>query len=258
LAACGLAAAGFATVGAVNAAHAATPTVLYASPTGSGTTCSQAVPCDIASAKLRVEQLNTNQAADIGVELSGGSYHVSGGLQLGPADSGRNGYHVVWQAASGQVPLISGADKITGFTQYDSGLNIWRAPLSAADAAAGGQQLFVNGQRAQLARSSGSPSGTTVISTGFKTTNASYASFTNQNRIEVVQDNDWKHMSCPVQSITAVSGGADINVLPSCWSANHTHVPNLGFPYNGSGLPSMSGITYVENAYQLLTQPGQF
>jgi hypothetical protein len=36
------------------------------------------------------------------------------------------------------------------------------------------------------------------------------------------------------------------------------NVPNLGFPYNGSGLPAMSGISYVEDAYQLLTQPGQF
>ena len=36
------------------------------------------------------------------------------------------------------------------------------------------------------------------------------------------------------------------------------NVPNLGFPFNGNGLPAMSGISYVENAYQLLDQPGQF
>lgn len=35
-------------------------------------------------------------------------------------------------------------------------------------------------------------------------------------------------------------------------------MPNLGFPYNGAGLPAMYGISYTENAYQLLTQSGQF
>ncbi len=196
--------------------------------------------------------------ADIDVELSGGVYRLSSTFQLGPADSGSNGYHVVWQAVPGQVPVFSGADRMTGFAQYNAQLNIWRAPVTAAEASAGGRQLFVDGQRAQLARSAGAPAGLSVTATGFFTTDASYASFTNQSRIDVVDDSDWKHESCPVASITAASGGADINILPSCWDANHTNVPNLGFPFNGSGLPAMSGISYVQNAYQLLTSPGQF
>jgi hypothetical protein len=197
--------------------------------------------------------------SDIHVDLAGGTYHVPGGLALGPADSGRDGHQVVWQAAPGQHPVISGADKITGFAEYDKTKNIWRAPLSSAQAQNGGQQLFVDGQRAQLAQSAGAPPGVKVTANGFSTTDPSYASFTNQSQIEVVNNSDWKHESCPVQSITkAPGGGSDINVLPSCWDANNVNVPNLGFPYNGAGLPAMSGISYVENAYQLLTQPGQF
>ncbi|MBC3839500.1 hypothetical protein GXW82_02595 [Streptacidiphilus sp. 4-A2] len=66
-------------------------------------------------------------------------------------------------------------------------------------------------------------------------------------------------MSCPVQSITAdPGGGSDINVAPGCWAANNVDVPNLGFPFNGSGLPALDGVSYLENAYQLLTAPGQF
>jgi hypothetical protein len=148
---------------------------------------------------------------------------------------------------------------MTGFTEYDKGKNLWRAPVSASSAEAGGQQLFVNGQRAELAQTAGSPPGVQVTSTGFSTTDPSYASFTNQSQIEVVDNSDWKHVSCPVRSITPASGGgSDINLRPSCWDANNVNVPNLGFPYNGSGLPAMSGISYVEDAYQLLTQPGQF
>jgi hypothetical protein len=238
---------------------ASRPVVLYASPDGRGATCALSAPCGLSGAKGRVERLNAHMTADIDVDLLGGTYDVPGGLRLGPADSGHHGYTVFWQAVPGQAPVISGADRITGFTRYDRGLNIWRARVPLADVATGGQQLFVNGQRAQLARSAGAPPGLRVTSTGFSTTGAAYAAFTNQRQIEVVDDFDWKHMSCPVRSITAApGGGSEINVLPSCWRDNNLSVPNLGFPYNGAGLPAMYGISYLENAYQLLTQPGQF
>ncbi|HEV3172205.1 MAG TPA: NEW3 domain-containing protein [Actinocrinis sp.] len=197
--------------------------------------------------------------SDIDVDLYGGVYRLAGTFQLGPRDSGTNGFHVVYQPVRDETPVLSGAVSISGFSEVNAGLGIWRAPVPAAAAAAGGQQLFVDGTRATLARSADSPAGLQETATGFRTTDPSYASFTNQSRIQVVQDNDWKHMSCPVQSITAdPAGGSDINVLPSCWAANNTHVPNLGFPFNGSGLPALSGISYVESAYQLLTRPGQF
>jgi hypothetical protein len=253
----GLALGGLTTVGAAPA-DAATPVTVYASPSGGGSACTSSAPCSLAGAQARVEAIDQNMSANINVELYGGVYRLSSPLQLGPADSGSNGYYVLWQAVAGQVPVFSGAVQVTGFTAYNSALNIWRAPVPAA-AAAGGQQLFVNGQRAQLAQSSGPPPGLTVTSTGFATTDSSYAAFANQSRIQVVDNSDWKHESCPVSSITAApGGGSDINILPSCWSANHTTVPNLGFPFNGNGLPAMSGISYLENAYPLLTRPGQF
>lgn len=248
-----------ATVPAAITPAATVQATLYASPAGTGTACSVSRPCSITAARQAVEHLDGHLTGNIDVDLLGGTYHVPGGLTLGPRDSGRDGHDVVWQAAPGQHPVISGAVKVTGFRQYDKSENIWRAPVSAAAAKTAGQQLFVDGQRAQLAQSSGSPAGVRVTATGFSTTDPSYAGFTNQSQIEVVDNSDWKHVSCPVQSITpATGGGSDINLLPSCWDANNVSVPNLGFPYNGSGLPAMSGISYVENAYQLLSRPGQF
>jgi len=244
---------------AAGPAAAASPLTIYVSPSGSGTSCSASAPCSLAQAKTTVEADDQDMSANIDVDLYGGTYQLSSAFQLGPADSGTNGHDVVWQALPGQQPVFSGSDQITGFSLYNSSLGIWRAPVTAAQAAAGGEQLFVDGARAELARSSGTPAGLAVTSTGFSTTDSSYASFTNQSQIQVVDESDWKHESCPVSSITAISGGgSDINVLPSCWSANNTDVPNLGFPLNGNGLPTLSSITYVENAYQLLTQPGQF
>jgi hypothetical protein len=250
-----LAATGITTASATAQTTATQPTVLYASPHGTGTTCSKTEPCGLNAAKSRVEQLNKHMTADIDVDLYGGTYHAP--LTFGPKDSGTDGYTVTWQAAPGQHPVISGADQIIGFTRYDG--SIYRARVSATEASTGGQQLFVNGQRAELAQSDGPPPGLQVTSTGFYTTDDAYAEFTHQSQIQVVDNSDWKHESCPVQSITpATGGGSDINVLPSCWEANNLDVPNLGFPYNGSGLPAMDSISYVEDAYELLTQPGQF
>ena len=257
VAACALAAGPL--TAAPSAAATPIPITIYASPAGAGKACTKSAPCSLTGAQAAVEAKNHDMSADIDVDLFGGTYRLGSALQFSPKDSGSNGHTVVWQALPGQQPVFSGAAKVTGFTEVDKSLGIWRAPVSAAEAAAGGQQLFVNGTRAELAQSSGSPPGLAVTPTGFSTTDASYAAFTNQSRIEAVDNNDWKHMSCPVQSITAApGGGSDINILPSCWAANSTEVPNLGFPFNGSGLPAMNTISFLENAYQLLTQPGQF
>ncbi|HWG24219.1 NEW3 domain-containing protein [Actinospica sp.] len=255
----GIAAYGLPGMSAASAAATSAPITLYAAPSGAGGACTVARPCSLAGAAAKVRAVNHDMKSDIDVDLFGGDYRLASTLQLGPQDSGTNGFHVVYQPVPGQDPVLNGAARVTGFTRVSAADNVWRAPVSAADASSGGQQLFVDGTRATLARSAGSPADVQVTSTGFHTSDSSYASLTNQTQIQVVQDNDWKHMSCPVQSITADSaGGSNINVLPSCWSANNVNVPNLGFPFNGNGLPSMSGISYVENAYQLLDKPGQF
>jgi hypothetical protein len=74
-----------------------------------------------------------------------------------------------------------------------------------------------------------------------------------------VDDNDWKQLRCPLSSITkTASGGSSLNVNPTCFDNNNSDVPDVGFPFNGAGLPVLNAITWIENAYQLLTQPGQF
>lgn len=231
---------------------------IFAAPDGSGNACTQAAPCTIQNAVTSARGAAAASAADVDVYLRGGTYRLASTLTFGPEDSGRNGHQVVYQAYPGEVPVLSGAVQVTGFTKYDPTKNIWRATLPAGASGALGRQLFVNGVRAVRARSVGSPAGVTTASTGFATSDGSYASFGNQSSIEVVQDNDWKHMRCPLQSITSGSGGSTFNVLASCWRGNNQSVPNVGFPFNGAGLPAMSGISWVENAYELLTQPGQF
>lgn len=88
--------------------HAATTTTLYVSPTGGGTSCSAAAPCSVAQVKASVEAVDGNMTGDIVVQLAAGTYRLSAPLALGAADSGSNGHTVVWQAAAGATPVLSG------------------------------------------------------------------------------------------------------------------------------------------------------
>jgi len=239
-----------------NQARPLATTALYVSPSGTGTGCSLAAPCSLAEAQTLVRGMTATMSGNIDVDLLGGTYRLADTFQLGPQDSGENGYDVVYQAAPGQQPVITGAKQVTGWSEYDSTKDIYRAAVPVGTESS---QLFVNGARAQRARSALNPSGFTLSGSSFVTSDSSYASFTNQSQIQIVDDNDWKQMRCPLSSITATSsGGSSLNVNPSCFADNNTDVPNAGFPFNGSGLPALSGISWIENAYQLLTTPGQF
>jgi len=239
---------------AASASH--TSDVLHVSSSGQGRSCSSHAPCDLATARDRVRALVPRATGDVVVELNGGTYRLTSPFTLGVQDSGRPGHRVVYRAAPGQTPVLSGAVRVTGFTQVDAAKNIYRAKVPAGAAS---RELFVDGVRARRARSASNPSGFTATSTGFTTSDGSYASWTNTGQVEIVKNNAWKQMRCPLASITATaSGGSDLTVDPACWNNNHVSVPNPGFPFNGAGLPTLDGISWIENAYQLLGTPGQF
>ncbi|MYS20044.1 Right handed beta helix region [Streptomyces sp. DvalAA-14] len=249
-----VAAVGFATTGAPPGAAASD--ILTVSPDGTGTACSTQQPCAVATAVAQARSLVPSAAGDVVVELQGGTYRLTGPLRLGVQDSGRPGHQVVYRAAAGQRPVLSGAVRVSGFTEVDAAKNIYRAAVPKGTAS---RELFVNGTRAQRARGPMNPAGFSVTATGFTTADPSYTTWTDPAQAEVVQNNAWKQMRCPLASISrSASGGSDLTVDPGCWANNHTSVPNPSFPFNGAGLPSLSGVSWLENAYQLLGTPGQF
>lgn len=237
-------------------AQAATGTAFYASPTGSGSDCTITAPCSLTGAQNAVRSANDSMTADITVYLRGGTYRQTSPLALGPQDSGTGGHDVNWVAHPGEVPVFSGGQQVTGFSMYDSSKNIWRAAVPAGTQS---RELFVNGVRAQRARGPLNPQGFALSGSSFTTSDPSYAAFTHQSQIEVVSNRQWKHMRCPLNDITATgSGGSSLNVNAECFKNNNSSVPNPGFPFNGSGLPKLDAISWIENAYQLLTQSGEF
>ncbi|HEY4453732.1 MAG TPA: hypothetical protein VGN81_05410, partial [Pseudonocardiaceae bacterium] len=230
--------------------------VVYVAPNGTGSACVANNPCELSTARDKVRRLLPHATGAVNVELFGGTYRSTSPLQLGVQDSGTPGHPVSYTAVPGQTPVLSGAQRVTGFTQIDPAKNIYRARVPQGVAS---RELFVDGVRAGRARSAVNPPGFSVTATGFTTSDPRYTSWTNAPGVEIVDDNAWKQMRCPLASIApSTTGGSDLTVDPACWNNNHNSVPNPSFPFNGAGLPTLDNISWIENAYQLLGTPGQF
>ncbi len=86
----------------------------HVSPSGSdknpGT---QAKPFQtIAHARDSVAKINGKMTGDIVVYLAGGIYEISESVKFNEKDSGNNGHKVIYKAAVGQTPIVSGGKAI--------------------------------------------------------------------------------------------------------------------------------------------------
>jgi fibronectin type 3 domain-containing protein len=227
---------------------------LYVSPNGTGTNFSQAQPGELFSARNQVRSMTSSMTGDIVVSLYGGMYALTNSFQLQENstnhDSGTGGYNVIYQAVPGTSPIISGGIVVTNWSLYNAATNIWRAYVGTN---INSRQLYVNGVRALRARSTQNPGGFTVTATGFTSAGMAMQTWGNVTNIEIVQRNDWKQLRCCVAS---VAGSTVIMQTPG-WTYTSSS-PNPGHPYNGNGTVSMTGVSWVENAYELLTYPGMW
>jgi len=229
------------------ASHAATMTTVYVSPTGSGTSCSAAAPCSLTQAKASVEAIDGNMTGDIVVELAGGTYRLSAPLALGAADSGTNGHTVVWQAAAGATPMISGGRQVTGWSLHDAASNVYAASVPVG---ADSRQLYVDGALAPRAAVTISRSDVKVTATGMTIVNPALgylASLPQQNRIEVESQNSFTDRYAPVQSIS----GSTVTMQQPAWNNNNWGYDTLASPFAGGSLQ-------LENSYSFLKSAGQW
>jgi len=232
---------------APTAAKAATAATLYVSPTGSGTSCTAAAPCSLTQAKSSVEAIDGSMSGDIVVQLAGGTYRLSAPLSLGSADSGSNGHTVYWKAASGQTPVISGGQQVTGWTLHDSANNIYAASVPVG---ADSRQLYVDGSAAPRAAITIARSDIAFTDSGLtiKNSNLNYlASLPEQNRIELEAQNSFTDRFTPVQSIS----GTTVTMQEPAWQNNGWGYDTMESPFNGGGLQ-------LENSYSFLNTAGQW
>jgi hypothetical protein len=241
--------------------HAAASTTLYASPTGSGSTCSPSAPCSLPGAQSAVRTyLAANPGADVTVQLADGTYRLSTAWALTAADSGSAGHPVVWQAAPGAHPVISGATRVTGWTQVGT-TSVWSAPVPASS---NSRQLYVNGQEAPVAQSTPTALGMTAAWTGSSTgysisgDTAAQSWFGGLTAAQVANvefdypggNGAWTDSRCRVASYS--SSAKTLTMTQPCW-ADLTN--RASFSHASGGLPSMGTSTkpsYILNAQKLI------
>lgn len=134
-------------------------TLLHVSPDGSGNQFTKNNPGSLAGAREKIRTLNSAMSGHLVVSLHGGTYSLDSTFRLGSDDSGNNGFSVIWQAAPGEKPVLSGGKEITGWKLYDNQKNIWTTNVGTFNF----RQLYVNGQRAVRVRT---PNMTDVMDKG--------------------------------------------------------------------------------------------
>ncbi len=235
-------------------AWAGTQAILYVAPAGSGANFLPAQPGSLTAAPGQIRTMNAYMTGDIIVYLYGGIYVLNSSFQLRENatnhDSGTGGYNIIYEAYPGQTPVISGEFDVSGWSLYNAATNIYRAYVGTN---VNSRQLYVNGVRATRARGPLSPGGFTMTSTGFTASSTAMSSWGNPTNIEIVCRNDWKHFRCPISSIS----GENITMQTPCWTYASVS-PTPGPPWNGGGVVSMTSVTWVENAYELLDSPGEW
>lgn len=222
-------------------------TTLYASPSGSGTACSVKRPCSVTQAKTKVRATNNSMKSDITVELADGTYRLSAPLAFTSADSGTGRHTVIWKAALGAHPVITGAQKATGWTVQDSAKNIWKADVGTGFDT---RQLYVDGVLATRARTAVARSDLTATTSGYTFTNSSLSylnSLAQPGRTEIHGIGSFTDRYAPV---TGISSGTITMAQPS-WNNNT-------FGYDTLTSPFRAGPLYIENAYEFLDTAGEW
>ncbi len=228
----------------------------YVSPSGSdknpGT---KAKPFQtIAHARDSVAKINGKMTGDIVVYLARGTYVISESVVFDANDSGTNGHKVIYKAAAGETPIVSGGKAIKNWEVHDKEKNIYKAAVGGLEF----RQIYVNGVRGIRARHPNRTSEVTLegyLVGGAVTKKAphqfqvnpaeleGWETWSNLNEVEVVMVSHWKQKRARIASIAGslISFQEPENAAPSM-----NHLEQGGTPH------------WYENAYEFLDAEGEF
>ncbi|MEV0634323.1 fibronectin type III domain-containing protein [Streptomyces sp. NPDC050619] len=209
-----------------------------------------------------------NLTSDLTVRLASGTYRQSGPLVLDARDSGTNGHKVIWQGTANTV--ISGGRQVSGWQPVAGRKGMWSAP--APQGLKDTRQLYVDGVRAQRARGA-VPVALTQTATGYAASSDTIAHWKHPSDAEFVYTSgeelwniernglgQWTEPRCRIAS----AEGTAITMVQPCWDNSNKRVEFPDIPGRTVGMVGPGRLTnsgkasYIENAYELLDQPGEW
>ena len=198
----------------------------YVSPSGSDTNSGAQTASfqTIARARDAVRSFHqTNTAEDIVVWIGGGRYTITNTITFNSEDSGTAEHPVVYRAYPGEHPVISGGQRITGWTLHDPAKNIYKASVGAHVF----RQLYVDGKRAIRARAPNvqddrtrgpyykavSAYPTFIMNTN-ELGNLDQLDTDHLNRVECVWLSQWQQKRARIQSFSTSGSQAELIFMP--------------------------------------------
>ncbi len=208
----------------------------------------------IAAAQAAVRRQLPDMHSDLHVVLADGTYSLDAPLRFTAADSGRNGHDVIYEAAPGAHPVLSGGTAVHDWKPSSEVNGAWvaRVPRSLRT-----RQLYIDGQRAPVA-SGPPPVALTQTATGYLAAGAAMAAWRNPSEIEMVYDrgpSNWTQSRCRVRSIR----GTSVTMVQPCWD-NTTRRADAPHSVLARSLfnQELKVTPVVTNAFELLDEPGEW
>ena len=230
-------------------------------------------------ARDEVRKINGDMTGDIIVHIAEGTYTLTDTFVFDGNDGASNGYSVRW-AADGKA-VISGGEKINGFTLIDPEKDIWSAPVPSG---ALFRQLYVNGEKMIRARTAIDGSTRILGAARFKADGtpipewynnwseetlaqadygeiyldaAEFPGFTNLTKVELHVLTAWVKNVLRVKSATEKDGVVTVRVQDeeNALIFNRMH-PNIDGYFRSDD--SKQFVYYIENAFELIDEPGEW
>ncbi len=192
--------------------------------------------------------------SDLNVLIRGGTYPIEETLSFGPHDSGTAEHAVTYAASPGEQVVISGGRKITGWKAGADG--VWTAVVPGAKEGWTFRHLYVNGRRAQRARTPNTDAANPCLTLTAADLSedlkrytlgldpASLSPWQNPGDMEIMVAGNWAINRLPIESIDATAG---LVVLKPPHAVGHDAIR-----------PGPGRWCYFENSLDLLDAPGEW
>jgi hypothetical protein len=191
---------------------------------------------------------------DVTVELAGGIYRISKPLVFTAQDGGANYHHVLWTAADGAHPVISGGIQITGWKLFDRERGIY---VAATPPGLDSRQLWINDELAERAgieipRSAVSFTAQGIVLNDAKLDSVAVDSLSrlpNQDRMEIDATGFFTNRVSPVEKID----GRTLVMQQPAWNNNIWGWDTIEKPFG-----AQYAHLYLVNSLAFLSKPGQW
>lgn len=232
---------------------------LYVSPNGSDTGSGSAESpfATVQRAQEEVRKHNQNMSGNIIVNIAGGRYELEDELRFWPEDSGTNGYDVIYRGNRDELPTLSGGRRVTGWTESEDG--VWTTKVEDADFIL---DLFVNETPAEVASSEKKifaldhyrVEGSRYETDGMIIEKSKLGLYKNPQDIMFHWPTTWKDFRIHVEDIIEDPANPN-NVIALMSNPMWDACRGLA----GYGIIPQPDIGFeVENAYELMDEPGEF